>query len=414
MLFFVCFAVGSLFSSWIEDGTADIDFELAWNVYNDSGGRIDVDSLIEIVKYNETSLTIDYNDTKMTGVFTVDSYYILYQSSTATEYSSSVCHDYSNDIFVSGENYFFENVVSFEWYYDNQTSRVESSKTISLEATTSPTNGECFIISNDGNSIELVSIFNFSCVDWETSDGDSDNLVYNFLNEKSLYFLKSNYDRVPFMTTRLSENIDTMTGVIVDSNTGAATCYDIVNITVNSLNIQNYSQIQEICNGTFQEAIVNGEDVAIAVEICYEILNDTQNDANESDAAITGAIQEGLIFVFLNTAENFSSYEDAAQLLSILARITHPVPPPNDYIYSNEMISSVLEFVDSALRYFVSIVDENTPFGTDVAQSVVGMFHFVIFCCEPLLNYYICCCFLIFDNCLVFGHRCFGKCCAIS
>ena len=52
---------------------------------------------------------------------------------------------------------------------------------------------------------------------------------------------------------------------------------------------------------------------------------------------------EGLICLFLNTADNFSSYEDAAQLLSILATITNPVPPPNDCIYSNEMISSVLK-----------------------------------------------------------------------
>ena len=100
----------------------------------------------------------------MSGIFMVDSYFILYQSSTTNEYSSSMCQDYSTDIFKSGKNYLFENTVSFAWNYDNSTSVVIASKSLSLEATTPPTSSECVVTSHDGNAVELLSIFNFTCV----------------------------------------------------------------------------------------------------------------------------------------------------------------------------------------------------------------------------------------------------------
>ena len=81
------------------------------------------------------------------------------------------------------------------------------------------------------------------------------------------------------------------------------------------------------------------------------------SEAQAAIAIITGGFHESLIFVFLNTAHNFSSYENTAQLLPILATITQPIPTPNEYIYSDNMISSVLEFTESALNYLTSIVD---------------------------------------------------------
>ena len=381
--FDLSFIFVSLFSSWIEDSSVDVDCLIERDVYNGSDVSIDIDSLIEIVKYHETLLIV--NDWSMTGVFIVDSYYILYQSSTANEYSSSVCNDYSNDVFNTGKVYSFSNTLTFSWTYGSSTYDVSASKIISLEATTPPSNGKCFVSANDHdeNAFELVSLFNVSCVNWETSYENNSDLQYNFLvsNQDSSYFLKSSYDEIPFIATRLSQSVDTISGVIVDSVTGAATCYDINNITVNALDIKNYTQISDICNDTFKEANDNDENVVLAVEICYEILNETANngygnessDAQAAIATITGEIQESLIFVFLNAANNFSSYENAAQLLSILATITHPIPAPNDYIYSDKMISSVLEFIESALNYLTSIVDQDTPLGSDVAQSVVGM-----------------------------------------
>ena len=113
----------------------------------------------------------------MTGVFIVDSNYILYQSSTANEYLSSICNDYSNDVFKTGKVYSFSNTSTFSWTYGSSTSDVSASKIISLEATTPPTNGQ----------FELLRLFNVSCVNWETSDRNSD-LQY------SSYFLKSSYD----------------------------------------------------------------------------------------------------------------------------------------------------------------------------------------------------------------------------
>ena len=68
------------------------------------------------------------------------------------------------------------------------------------------------------------------------------------------------------------------------------------------MDIQNCSYLQRICNDTFQQANSNEEDVALAVEICYEILNENQacdsDDDNEPKGAITGATRRFDLFVF--------------------------------------------------------------------------------------------------------------------
>ena len=367
----------NLFTSWI-DGSIDIEYSIEWNVYNGSRDNMNIDSLIDTIKFEDAYFMI--NESK----FIIDSYYILYPSSVLTngyEYSSSICNAYSTDIFMSNNMYYFENTITFTWNYDNSSSPTATAKkSLLLQATQPPSNGDCFVTSTDDAAIELLSIFNFSCVNWESNSAGE--LYYNFLHQDGSYFLKSSYDSIPYATTRLSENIDTMTAVIVNSLSGAVSCFDINNITVNSLEIGNISVLTETCDDTISED--DDDDAVITVGVCYEILieilNDTTGDSDSNDdddnGALTGSAQEGLIETFLNSAGNITSYQDAIQLLSILATLTDPIAEPYAYMYRDELIESVLDFVEAAVNFLGGLVsdeDNEIVVGTDVAQSVVGM-----------------------------------------
>ena len=126
------------------NGNETVNITIKWKVYKESPKLTDVTSVLatngSILKYNEFELTID-TKTLNKSTYDIDSYFIMYQTQSVSQYSSLVCESRDDNIFEFGSKYVFVVDIEFEW--NSQTA--SNTTNVTLIANTPPTQGNCIV-----------------------------------------------------------------------------------------------------------------------------------------------------------------------------------------------------------------------------------------------------------------------------
>lgn len=314
---------------------------IGWSVLNADGESLDFDNSvsgrlstddndISISQYDSYSL-IYYNYSY--ALYRIESYYVLYSSQSANEYSTSICDIYNTNYFQEGVEYTFEN--SIELALSNHTNNVNNStlitrksESVSFVANSRPVNGSCSVSPIQG--VLLQDEFNFTCIGWVDTDSDNDELTYNFIYDAFL-FLKTYYDENPGINTLLGNGNHTITAVILDQYSMPA-CVDIhVRVIdesngqlVNAMNLplNNFSYWLEILYANLTVNATTSQ-VALMTDIVNDLLSQylelaatVSSDDNEALADVqTSVINEYIDFVSSN---NVTSVAEVVTVLEVL------------------------------------------------------------------------------------------------
>ena len=390
---------------------------------------------ISVTQYDTELFNTSTNKTY--GTYTINSYYVLYSSHTASIYSNSICNIFNEEYFESGQNYTFKNSIELTLSYKNEISdtielNVEQEESVTLSANTPPMGGTCIVTPETG--VPLFDKFNITCSGW-TDGSDSTGIKYNFIYDNFL-FLKGLYDIIPTVSTMAGAGSHTITVVILDEFS-LATCYN-VNVTaqyangseflwdIDTTSVENVttrlidtlhdlvsetttSAANKIKNNTNSSTNVNSTiitEISLIVDIIYDLVleysetdaiqilttipNNTTNKNTTSNANINvnqelAELQEDIIEIYIeNVEEEIETVQEAEIVLTVLTKITEPIintdiPASNEKagIYNSTVVSSTLDIVSDPIIAMLQdsvISGELDNVDSNTAQNVFYVF----------------------------------------
>ena len=388
--------------------------------------------------YDDKSFNVYDNGT---GIYNIESYFILYSSQSVNQYSTSICDVFDTTYFTPHQEYTFEVTISVSVNisnYNEDTDReyevqtVQQSVSLNMTANNIPSGGDC-TVSPRFNGTALFDTFNFTCNGWNDTETKKSDLIYNFVY-KNLLFLKDNYDNTQWVITALANGNNTITAVILD-DLSLATCVDI---TVEA-SIQTISQLQlqsnlslgnvtswllSTCKNITNIGIVNESlstsTISLYAHVVYEITADyyqkhiptttttTPNttNINSTDSTVSGShtlylssilimadFQSDMIDLYISAVSGSNSidtYQECDVILTTLQILTQPVvdttlipalTSTGVTLYNASVIGNILGLIDNILDVMIdNILSHNSSIGSlesDTAETILSMYTFV-------------------------------------
>ena len=159
---------------------------IAWSVYESNNKtQTIVNSAsnettgMNILTYNEHTINVYNNGT---GIYSTESYFILYSSESVNKYSTSICNVFDDSYFTPQTQCTFEieTSVSVNKNNSNTDEAQTAQQTFSLNMTANdvPRGGDCTVYPKFNGSA-LFDSFNFSCNGWNDSNTPkSGNIIF--------------------------------------------------------------------------------------------------------------------------------------------------------------------------------------------------------------------------------------------
>lgn len=195
-----------LFESWLygNNTVGNVSMTIEWLIYDISNDNTVItfdDSSVSIITYYDDLLRVFDNNN--TGIYSIDSYYVIYSdATTSSKYSGiSICNVFDDSYFKQGNIYQFTNSIKFRW--NDESGNVEysthKSESFTMTANTKASNGSCTVTPEYGGTA-LVDLFNLTCNGWETNSVDG-RLEYNFIIETTNSLVNAFYSNQSWTTT---------------------------------------------------------------------------------------------------------------------------------------------------------------------------------------------------------------------